>query len=374
VKEISVPLGVSEGKVKVHEHKVEVPYYHRLRNAHLSQRQRAEFEQSSIQVADAQTRNEILKRELEFLEARLEKVQPDRAESEFAAQSQLYAEIQSLRNELAIQSAERDNVRDELMNPPTIEYKDVHDEAGLAELESDTHLVEDKNQELRQFISEAENNREEKAHHQQILNQSRAKMAQIDSVNASNAGRFNRKQTMETTVVHQTHSPGRTQQITKTYSPRREGQQSIIIENRASVIQPDYARGQVVSTTRTTQNYSPIRRTQYIAGDTMTTTTYSPARLQEVRHYSPSIVEQRGTYFSSMCQAPRATITTNANFSPERVSDGYRTTIGSPGSTGHYTTSTHRYVSNVGNSEVIRTSQPYSRTLARETYGGRINQ
>ena len=51
----------------MHEKHVEMAFHRRVKRSHLSERQKAEFEASSHHVADAQAKNEMLKKELEML-------------------------------------------------------------------------------------------------------------------------------------------------------------------------------------------------------------------------------------------------------------------------------------------------------------------
>ena len=64
---IQVPLHHSMGRLQVNERHVDMAFHRRVKKSHLSERQVAEFESSSHQVADAQAKNEMLKKEIEML-------------------------------------------------------------------------------------------------------------------------------------------------------------------------------------------------------------------------------------------------------------------------------------------------------------------
>ncbi len=206
--------------IRVHENRVNVPYHQRIRAAHLSPQQMAEFENSSQQFANAESQNQMLKKELEILRANYNELQPSRADQEKAQHSVLQSEIAALRSQLSSQSQHRDALRAQVTTEPQVNVQEVEDRTGLTELESDISLLRQKNQELTSFISSAQGNRAEVSHHRQIQV---AATSQLTTRGSPQQMRVSTSSTSYTPIPEQQYrriSPPRVSSLSSTLVPR----------------------------------------------------------------------------------------------------------------------------------------------------------
>ena len=152
IRPVEVVLNTTAGVVTVNERRANMELNTRIRKSHLNPRQVAEFEATSRQLADVTAENEAIKAQIVALQERLALTPAERIAAAQVHQTNLYTEIQKLRDLLLKSTRERDMLRAENAKPQEVDLEEVVDTTPADALVNDIELVKQKNLQLREYL------------------------------------------------------------------------------------------------------------------------------------------------------------------------------------------------------------------------------
>jgi len=151
------------------EHILKVPHNDTLYlreniyKAHISPAQKDEFERTSLLASEAEAKNMKLRKELDLLRTKNKKLDPNLLPRQESRQQLLNGEAVTLKEFLKEGIPLRDNLREQAIARPNINFVEVEDSEGVDEAISKLSRLEEYNKKISDFIARAEVNRQEVA-------------------------------------------------------------------------------------------------------------------------------------------------------------------------------------------------------------------